>query len=443
MNNTAFEDSWLSFWSGKLVPCNSEGIFVANATLNLPKLLWADAPEFLRTLDEKVLFYSRVTLPDSLTSCRTFFFSSHVLGSPSLAPLLQEEDSLNFALRIDYPHSSQISPNSTLNFSLFLYPSSSKHFQLASDSVPRGSFFGVLICNNESESKNMDYGSISELDIPHAQSQNSYTDIIKPEQILYELSQVKTKSLPIDILSPEIQDQRLNVEAKASLHVTSTAVSSHETIDNKKDQIFLPSIFNNLYRTRGPLNNYYGYTNNCSRYFDPFTDALQSQGSYRPNIPPFTPPFRGIPLPPFYPAGIFRDFYSSPASSIYSSLPQQVTDSNDEIVGALLLLSQPQQQSQKKEYKTKLIKDFLCPQCSRSFTRRFNLQTHLETHQPNRIRQHHCDECPKSFARIHDLKRHQNIHTNPNSFVCPSLCGKTFSRKDALTRHLVVKGEHH
>ncbi|KAJ1565868.1 hypothetical protein HK096_008246 [Nowakowskiella sp. JEL0078] len=88
-------------------------------------------------------------------------------------------------------------------------------------------------------------------------------------------------------------------------------------------------------------------------------------------------------------------------------------------------------------------KEFLCPHCSRIFTRRFNYQIHVDTHQPNRVRNHICDECPKSFVRIHDLQRHKRIHTNPDMFTCPAYCGKTFSRKDALNRHLALKGENH
>ncbi|KAJ1553857.1 hypothetical protein HK096_006101, partial [Nowakowskiella sp. JEL0078] len=84
-------------------------------------------------------------------------------------------------------------------------------------------------------------------------------------------------------------------------------------------------------------------------------------------------------------------------------------------------------------------KAFQCPQCSRIFTRRFNLQTHIETHQSNRVREHVCDGCQKSFVRIHDLQRHKRIHTNPDMFTCPANCGKSFSRKDALNRHLAVK----
>ncbi|KAI8802498.1 hypothetical protein BJ742DRAFT_661562, partial [Cladochytrium replicatum] len=46
--------------------------------------------------------------------------------------------------------------------------------------------------------------------------------------------------------------------------------------------------------------------------------------------------------------------------------------------------------------------------CTRSFTRRFNFETHLETHNPNRKKHHACEvgTCGKVFFRPYDLKRH-------------------------------------
>lgn len=49
-----------------------------------------------------------------------------------------------------------------------------------------------------------------------------------------------------------------------------------------------------------------------------------------------------------------------------------------------------------------------------------------------------CSICDQLFSRNHDLKRHQRIHTDFKPFHC--YCGKSFSRKDALKRHLLVKG---
>lgn len=51
---------------------------------------------------------------------------------------------------------------------------------------------------------------------------------------------------------------------------------------------------------------------------------------------------------------------------------------------------------------------YKCPTCPRAFARAFNLKTHLATHDPNRPKPHVCPHkaCGRSFSRKHDLGRH-------------------------------------
>ncbi|KAK9249596.1 hypothetical protein V1506DRAFT_526447 [Lipomyces tetrasporus] len=106
---------------------------------------------------------------------------------------------------------------------------------------------------------------------------------------------------------------------------------------------------------------------------------------------------------------------------------------------------------------------FVCPDCGKRFPKAHNLQLHRRTHSLTPPRKkvplsaqtgpHRCTWinpatgkiCNKVFSRPYDLIRHQEtIHaSNRKTFKC-ELCGddtKTFSRQDALARHIRVKHE--
>ncbi|KAJ7496111.1 hypothetical protein B0H11DRAFT_2001886 [Mycena galericulata] len=85
---------------------------------------------------------------------------------------------------------------------------------------------------------------------------------------------------------------------------------------------------------------------------------------------------------------------------------------------------------------------FACPVpgCGSTFTRRFNLRGHLRSHTEERPYVCEWPNCKKGFARQHDCKRHQALHTaKSQTNVCVG-CKKTFSRLDALNRHLRSDG---
>lgn len=73
----------------------------------------------------------------------------------------------------------------------------------------------------------------------------------------------------------------------------------------------------------------------------------------------------------------------------------------------------------------------LYPACGKRFGRKENIKSHVQTHLGDR--QYRCEHCKKCFVRQHDLKRHAKIHTGIKPYPC--LCGCSFARHDALTRH--------
>lgn len=76
---------------------------------------------------------------------------------------------------------------------------------------------------------------------------------------------------------------------------------------------------------------------------------------------------------------------------------------------------------------------YLClyPGCEKRFGRKENIKSHVQTHLGDR--QFQCSHCAKCFVRQHDLKRHAKIHSGVKPYPC--MCGNSFARHDALTRH--------
>ncbi|KAI0550332.1 putative zinc finger protein [Xylaria curta] len=85
--------------------------------------------------------------------------------------------------------------------------------------------------------------------------------------------------------------------------------------------------------------------------------------------------------------------------------------------------------------------EFQCPYCGMVYWKRYNLQSHLRTHEIDR--EHLCGSCNKAFARLGDYRRHLNTHSGSRDFVCHGYlkngstwgCGKSFGRADTLKKH--------
>ncbi|KDQ08729.1 hypothetical protein BOTBODRAFT_93542, partial [Botryobasidium botryosum FD-172 SS1] len=74
------------------------------------------------------------------------------------------------------------------------------------------------------------------------------------------------------------------------------------------------------------------------------------------------------------------------------------------------------------------------PGCGSTFTRKFNLNGHMRSHNDDRPYRCQWEGCGKGFARQHDCKRHEALHLNIRPYTCEG-CNKQFARMDALNRH--------
>ncbi|KAL2919334.1 hypothetical protein HK105_200977 [Polyrhizophydium stewartii] len=79
---------------------------------------------------------------------------------------------------------------------------------------------------------------------------------------------------------------------------------------------------------------------------------------------------------------------------------------------------------------------FPCDICGKAFTRKYNLEAHVLSH--NNVKPFTCtyDGCGEMFVRKYDLNRHiVSVHERALFGPCP-FCGRSYSRSDSYRKHV-------
>ena len=73
-----------------------------------------------------------------------------------------------------------------------------------------------------------------------------------------------------------------------------------------------------------------------------------------------------------------------------------------------------------------------CIQCSLAFKSHGELRNHVKLHGPNKFK---CTVCSKTFSRKYTLKIHEDTHNEECHFTC-DICDKKLKSKNTLTIHM-------
>jgi len=126
------------------------------------------------------------------------------------------------------------------------------------------------------------------------------------------------------------------------------------------------------------------------------------------------------PSPPFHPASAPSDYgISDPSLSLCTVSPKDLILPMQQIIISVPPPAPPPVQTAVETHGQKPpVKRFKCPFCSRTSERKFNMKTHIETHNKEVSKRFVCGTCKRACSRKHDLLRH--CHTVHGQAMPPS-----------------------
>ncbi|KIK71352.1 hypothetical protein GYMLUDRAFT_66562 [Collybiopsis luxurians FD-317 M1] len=220
---------------------------------------------------------------------------------------------------------------------------------------------------------------------PSASSESAYDSLSVHSESLYSYSPHSTSNYSFP-LELEMDFQRIAVDPYASAQAQAQALSGLDSVDPAAFNTTLPPT-----PPRSPVN--------------------RAQLNAKPYIPRSSFSDYG----PHTRNTISNEYYNQLSNYGVTVSPTHITSPLPPVVPSIPLVPSSE------EYKGDPRKKYKCNVCPRAFARAYNLKTHMATHDPNRLKPHVCPHraCGRSFSRKHDLGRHLiSIHRDES--VCSS-----------------------